>query len=574
MHMNGDHVATLSPRSRSARSPGAAMTRVGRHSRLLLAVLLGNLCRPLQPSAGPAVALTPWPTVFAAETDTVVALAEDGTLWRTPFHVATPETLWRPSGRERVARFGVASNGRDVAWLSRASDQDSTHLWVWYRGTVRLLAGFESLRPPRLDVLHYEPAVPTVEDRGARGGRFIRPTRAIRGTCSNAFAWTPDGGSVIFSADDGLYMVHVDRTELRRVSEAIVSKLVPLHPTPIYLARVFTGEHAPFFVEHQLLYPAAGAWRLFPAPGFGLTERWTADRTTVWWADGSKIRAVRAHDPTPTVAFQGDDAVVWLEYDPSRRCLAWASGRRLMRRTEGNPDQVVLETPDEIRSVIGSPNARHRGVFAGKDLLIWTPADDSTQLVRLGSGVFSGHTSAKGTTSNLGTPWVSLGISLGDRSPFALFEEPSGECVIAAGSPALDLSPGLLVSGGMHQRLGILPLLFPSIHRVEALYQVDFLSARLEPIPMPEVEDGRCFASPTASHVIVVRTKPWIPGPARAFDIETRHWKEFGTPTAAAGWLGKASAAPDSVVHAWDLRARTWIRVRSPGMAAWEPLAP
>jgi hypothetical protein len=60
----------------------------------------------------------------------------------------------------------------------------------------------------------------------------------------------------------------------------------------------------------------------------------------------------------------------------------------------------------------------------------------------------------------------------------------------------------------------------------------------------------------------------------RSFDIETRRWKEFRTPTEAAPFLIKARAAPDSVMQAWDLRERKWMNVRSPGLAAWEPLSP
>lgn len=69
-----------------------------------------------------------------------------------------------------------------------------------------------------------------------------------------------------------------------------------------------------------------------------------------------------------------------------------------------------------------------------------------------------------------------------------------------------------------------------------------------------------------------MKTLFWRPGPVRAFDIETKQWKEFRRPSEAASLKLEGSEAPDPLLHVYDLKSGLWTAIANPGVAAWEPL--
>jgi hypothetical protein len=472
----------------------------------------------------PPLEAASWQETFAADSDTVVFLGAQGQLLKAPFHFAQMETLWVPSSGERITRFLVSPDGRRVAWLTRAGDRGITTLWVGGFEPPRPLLIFAGLAPPDYGTLHYEAMIPTIEDRVVRGARWIAPNSRMRRQTSNALEWTADGSAIVVGSANGLAVAYPDSGTVWEVSKALAVSLRRLDPTTIVLAEVIrmgyqarltilsnplastrqdlqrapldpAGEElgglpnvlrasSPMEGEY-LFYPTAGGWKVFPASGLRPGNPWTASPETIWWADGTRIRAVRAHDPAPTVEIEGHDPVVWLEYEGSSRSVVWAAGTRVSRRAEhGGPEAQVFATTSPILSVISPSQSAVRGFVTADSLLLWDPRTGSLDR------------------------FPSRGLL-----PSVLVQGPGGDFLL-----------GTATRGG----------------RAPAFYRLDAAGARLLRIEGPSIKGGRFFATPRASHLILL----------------------------------KPSARVPETVQVLDVAAGTWSEIRNPGITGWEPLAP
>jgi hypothetical protein len=448
--------------------------------------------------AGPARGST-WSEAFAAETDTTVFLAADGSLVKAPFSLATRETLWVPQGTEFVVRFTVSPDARRVAWLTRVGDQGLTWLWSWDAAGTRSLVGFPSLEAGRWGALRYEAATPTVDDPMIRGGRLVQVSARMRRPFTNALEWSTDGNALAFGFDLGLGLTSADSGRAREISATRILGLRLLDPAPFYLAEAMvesgpapetqlefdplprpsapraTGAAAHWY----LAYPAGSTWKLYEASSFDGQDPWSADGTTVWWADRKVIRAVRAHDPQASVALQAGDEVVWLEYDAARAALAWVEGRKLMRRrASGGEISEILHTREPCRRVIGGRGAAHRGLVAGDSLVLWNPADDSR-----------------------------FAVALEGRDPRQLIDNPQGVVLVVA---------------ARGQRAP------------PALFRVDRETSRLVATDSPELKGALALPSPSRRAVLWVR--PGVNPAARlaVYDLASGRWSEVENPGVSA----------------------------------------
>ena len=143
---------------------------------------LGLLLIAMCALAAPARAVS-WSQAFADEPDTVCFLASNGELWRAPFSLGAREVVWTPGRDERIARVRVSPDGRHVAWISRAGDEDTTRLFI-DGGPPR--TRYFSVIPARFHMLHFEAGIPTTEDRSFEGARFLVPAVSMRRQSANA----------------------------------------------------------------------------------------------------------------------------------------------------------------------------------------------------------------------------------------------------------------------------------------------------------------------------------------------------------------------------------------------------
>ncbi len=461
--------------------------------------------------AGPGHAAT-WGEVFAPDSGRVIFLAADGGLWRAPFDLSVRETLWAPTGGHRLARLRVSPDGRRVAWIARAGDLDTTGLWVDGRG---LRVKYFTLQPADFGRLQYEADVPSIEDADAAGARFIRPGSLRRRRSCNTLAWTPDSRAIVFGYDDGIAVAPADSGAAFAVSRALAVKLRLLDPAPCYLIEVVVlrrTEQIPPQVSGRgrgneftllndgieenlpgdrlvridrpagtdyLVYPTPERWRVFPASGLDFTRRWAASPGTVWWIEGRQIRAVRAHDPNPTVEWRGSEPAVWIGYAPERRSLVWAAGRALRAKgEEGGLPRTVAETRAPIRSVLETPGSARRVVVAGDSALVWDARDGS--LARL---------------------------------------------------PLRGLDPNLLLEGAR----GELLLASCGAGRRGALARLDLSHGALSRIEVPGAARGLFFLTPAGRHVVWVKPEARPPALLQVYDIAAERWSEVENP-GITGW--------------------------------------
>jgi len=427
-------------------------------------------------AAAPAGAAE-WSEVFAAESDTVVFIGAGTELWRAPFHLATRETLWNPSPGERVARLRVSPDRRRVAWLTRVQDTDTTRLWLYGGGRSRLAARFFSLQPLLRGAPNFEPVVPSIQDEVVDGARLISPNPTMLRRSSNTLAWTPEGSAVVFGYDGGLATISADSVAALEVSSVLVTDMLLLDPAPVYLADV-TVVTGGLEIGAYLVYPTRERWRFFRASGLGLASRWSADFATIWWASGRDLRAVRAHDPTPTVEARESEDLVWLEAQPERRTIAWAADRRLARKpVDGGDAERVLETTKPITAVLGGPRGRWRAAVAGDSLHLWDRLDDAL-----------------------------TAVPLGKVEPVALFESPDGALALAAEG---DGAPRLLL--------------------------VDRAARALVDTQPPRVRGGRFYPSPSGARLILADPAAAPPRKLQVYDFAGARWVEVSNP-GLAGW--------------------------------------
>jgi hypothetical protein len=490
--------------------------------RLAAAVLVISTALAL---ASPARTAT-WSEVFSTVPDTVAFIGVDGSLLRAPFSLATRETLWSPTADQGLVRLRVSPDGRRVAWLTRAYDRDTTRLWVDGPGGGVQRMRYFAFEAQRYGQVHSEAAVPTLEDRGSRGGRLVQPGALMRRAASNTIEWTPDSRAVVFGYDDGIAAVPADGGEGFVVSKTFAVGLENLDPAPIYLVGAIvlrdrlkampqqvSGTHPsemPATLENgvpltnalelgrydalqsraaypgsYLLYPMAGRWRVFSAGTLSSGRLRAASPGTVWWAVGPVIQAIRTHDPNPTVEVRAPHAVEWLGYDEGHRALVWAAGNEVLRRPEDGGDaSTILRTGSPIRGALPSRTGHRLGFLTGDSVVVWDPIDDSIR-----------------------------GVALGGLKPVTLFETPAGEVLIQT-------------EGGRGDP--------PGLARVEST------TGTLVPLEVPRVKGGVFAAVPGNSHLLL-----FDPGPK-----------------------------PAATLQVLDVATGRWQAIENPGIAGWEPLGP
>jgi len=470
--------------------------------------------------AVPARAAT-WSEVFSAVPDTVLFFGADGSLLRAPFGLATRETLWLPAGGQHLVRVRVSPDGRRIAWLTRVHAGDTTRLWVDGPEGAVLRMRYFALVPNRYGRVHSEAAVPTVEDRGARGGRFLQPGALMRRLPANTLEWTPDSRAVVFGYDDGIAAVPADGGGGFGVSKALAVALDALEPAPIYLVdAIVLRDQLRYFPQHgpgthpsdvtvpledgrpvtdalelahpdvmmargstsgtYLIYPMAHRWRVFTAADLTSSRLRAASPGTVWWAVGPAIHAIRTHDPNPTVEVRSPSAVVWLGYDEGHRALVWAAGHEVWRRPEdgGNPSKV-LRAGTPIRAALASQRSHRVGFVTTDSIVVWDPLDGSTRRA-----------------------------ALGGLRPVGLFEGPSGDVVVETG-------------GGRGAARG--------------LARADFAAGRLVSLEVPALKGGRFVGVPGGAHLLLFDPAPRLPATLHVLDVATGRWEMVANP-GISGW--------------------------------------
>lgn len=453
----------------------------------IVAVWLAIAC------AGPASAAD-WSEVLAAETDTVVFAGGSGALIKAPFSLASRETLWTPLGSEYLVRFNAARDGRRIAWLTQAGEQGLTWLWSWGPSGARSLLGFPSLQAGRLGALRYEPAMPSLDDTEVRGGRLIQAPARARRPVTHALEWSVDASSIAFGFDEGLGLTPADRGPARSVTALRPLQVRLLDPAPFYLAETMmqTGEAPPPEPELDLLprpapmratgasrqwvliYPTAGSWKSFDSAGFDGADPWTASSTTVWFADGKRVRAVYAHDPVAVELAETDEDVVWIEYLPTDDAVAWVSGRTVTRRAAGGGEaKTLIELREPCRRVLRGDGPR-RGLVWGDTLTIWNPADGSR-----------------------------FDVALGGLEPHQMIESPDGVTLVSA-------------SRGMRG--------------ARALYRVGNGVAALVPAGSSSLKGAVAVASPSRRRVLWFAPDASPVARLSVYDIEAGRWSEADNP--------------------------------------------
>ncbi len=378
----------------------------------------------------------PWSSVFAAAGDTAVFLATDGTLFRAPFNLAARETLWRPAADQHVVRFATGAAGGRVAWIVRGFDDDTTRLWLAGPEGVHQRLRYFALVPRTHGQTFSEADVPTVADHGARGGRLVRTATLMLRRSANTLAWSADGRSVLLGYDGGLVSVTAGSREGWLLPGTLAIGLDGLRPSGLVLVDGLTLEDAadrPLVTAWDLAYtlgstlvvregrvvqplgrsrtlfaPAPGGWRACARSDWAGAQVRTIGRSSLWWAEGRGIRALRQETCVATRELEALDEIVWLGYDAGRRDVLGASGRLLWRRPEsGGPATTVLAASSPIRAILESRTSASVGVVAGDSLLAWNP----------GSGVVRR-------------------LALAGCEPRALFEGPDGSLVVQSGDDA------------------------------------------------------------------------------------------------------------------------------------------
>jgi len=296
-------------------------------------------------------------------------------------------------------------------------------------------------------------------------------------------------------------MTPADTGAAREVSTVQYASLRLLDPAPIYLAEVVvlpsreateavpppeydvldrSRQHVTTSstVHWYLLYPGTLPWKLFESSGFDATHPWTADEGTVWWADRKTVRAVHSHDPKPTAFANASDEILWLEYDASRRAVAWVAGRKIARQpTAGGPAIPVFSTKEPVTGVFVT--ARARALWAGDSLVVWYPEDDRHQAV-----------------------------SLGGLEPEHFVEGADGT---------------LFVSGGSKR------------HSEATVHRLDLEHHRLEDTESPEAKDGVLVTSPSRERLVWFKPAAKVPAKLAVYDIATRVWDLVENP-GVIGW--------------------------------------
>jgi hypothetical protein len=327
-----------------------------------------------------SAAAIPWPEAFGDEADSTVFLTASDVLLRAPFSFAERETLWTPHGGDHVIRFLVSPDGHNLAWLTRAGDQDTARIWIGSHAPREPRANFASLLPREVGRPNYSPGTPTTRDASIRGGRFITPGPQHLRTASNSLDWMPDGSGVVFGYNEGLAHVAADSGAAWEVSSARVIEIRVLDPANIFAADLVANVDQNRIEGWHLVYPTGARWRVFPAGGLDADARWTASPTSVWWTTAVGVRTVQAHDPTFRVVAEGRMSGNWIRYIPEQRRVFWVFERRLMSLAQdATVPEVRYEFRDEIGPVVETTTGSHIGFTMADSFYVWSAASNAVR---------------------------------------------------------------------------------------------------------------------------------------------------------------------------------------------------
>jgi hypothetical protein len=343
----------------------------------------------------------------------------------------------------------------------------------------------------------------------------------MRRVMCNTLEWTPDSRDVVFGYHDGIAAVPAGGGTGLVVSRVLAVTIDALDPAPIYLVdaivpkerlrdlepgaqgtlssgAVAPGDDGqpnlnPMDLAHPevmmgrratsgtyLLYPMARRWRVFTSSGLTRGRPRAASSTTVWWARGSTVHAIRAADPDRTEEVRTEGDVLWLGYDETSRTLAWAARREWGRRSEeGERTSTVVRARTSIRAVLPSRTGRRVGLVTSDSMLVWDPAGDAVQR-----------------------------LALGGLKPEALFEGPDGEVLVAT-SGGRRSPPGLARAG-------------PGDGCLVAL-------------EVPEVRGGRFHPVGEGAWLLLYGAMPRPPESLFAYEVRARRWVVVENP-GISGW--------------------------------------
>jgi hypothetical protein len=451
-----------------------------------------------------------WGEVFAAEQDTAVFVTDDGGLVRAPISLVTRETLWAPSGGEHVVRLEVSPDGRQVAWLTRASDSDTTRLWLHDAEGPRQRLRYFAYISGRHGIAHSEPDEPTTEDDDARGGRLVQPGMMSRRRSVNTLAWYPDGRAVFVGYDGGLAAVRVDggrgvtATAFLPIAIDRVDGFPALLLDAVATQSDTEGAHvSDYDLEHlpvdtnirvvggrkvsvtrgrYLLYWRGDHLQVCRGDAIAASRVRAGGGGTLWWADEHAIHAAHQDTCGSIELLRTGAPIVWLGNDAAHRAVVWAAGNQVGRLgAAGGEATLVLRTRAPIRMALPSGTGRTVGLVTSESLLVWRPADDQVEA-----------------------------FGLAGLDPCALFESREGPLVVQVNcGPALG----------------------------RQLARADAHSHRLVPVATPRVRQGVFRALGSGAWVLLYDPAP----------------------------------KPPATLYAYDVRGDRWVTVENPGIRAWEP---
>jgi hypothetical protein len=490
-------------------------------------ILVGLLALP-QPARAKAVK---WSTAFSGVRDTVVFMMDRETLVRAPFDLGRPETLWTAPRGEHIVRLVASPDRTRIAWLSRSFAKDTTRLWVWDSTGAMLRMRFFAFDPQPFGYQFSVPGVPTLTDEPELGGRLVRATWWMRESVGNALAWTPDSRMVVCATKRGLTSVAVSGERQVDVFRLPPLCLEALYPSPMFLVdalrmRPMTSEvrgaqgrieptQTPsglpsdlrrrsrltdgtletelWFKDRferwskdrierisALLVPSAHGWRVFQAHQLASGRVRTASESSVWWASGRTICAIRAYAPDTTEEFETPDEIAWLHFDPVARNLVWVAGRWVGRVPEGAAvGDTVLTSSDPIRRALAAPRTRTVAFVTHDSLLVWDPVTDRVHR-----------------------------FACGGLDPISICDGPDGQLIVGAET---------------------------GIHLPPTLARADKLTNRLVGIETPAITGGTLQVVGNCEWILLFAAKSRRPRTLQAYDVHRGTWVLVENP-GVRGW--------------------------------------
>ena len=352
-----------------------------------------------------------WSSVFAAETDSGVFLAADGTLFRSPFNLNTRDTLWRAREDQHVVRFAVSPGSGRVAWIVRGFDDDTTRLWFASEYGVEQRLRYFALQPRNYSQRLFEPDVPTRSDRGARGVRLTQGGMRSLRHAANTLAWTSEGDNVLLGYDGGIARIAPDGGSGVGIAGVLAVGLEVLQPSQWFLVDAVNVEpestrsaitqfdiahlaNVPITVSEgrivptpargqRLLSPGSNGWRECPATEWIKARVRCVSRSALWWASAGSIYALRSMDCTARRELESASDIRWLGFDEAHGELLVVSGRSLWRRPDaGGAPTRVLDVFSDIHAVLQSRTGASIALVTRDSLIVLDPESGVVQRFR------------------------------------------------------------------------------------------------------------------------------------------------------------------------------------------------